>query len=245
MIKDKKILGIVLARSGSKGLPGKNYKLLDGKPLVQYAIEAGTESKYIDNVIVSSDCSKCIDIAKNLGVDAPFIRPKFLSGDEVYSADVIEHAITYLNNKGDKYDLFVLLEPTSPLRDASDVDSALEIIIEKNATALVSVCLAEDQHPNFMFKEMENNRLTTWSGEEFKQFRRQDIDQAYFLDGSVYISDVELFLSLRTFCHKDTVAYIVPKWKSFEVDDMCDFLCIEAIMNYRSNFPRSLNDKEK
>ena len=241
MINGKKVLGIVLARSGSKGLPGKNFRLLDGKPLIQYAIEAGTKSAYIDDVIVSSDCITCIEIANELQVNAPFIRPKSLSGDKVYSADVIEHAITFLKNDGNEFDLFVLLEPTSPLRNYMHVDAALESIVKHEATSLVSVCLAEDQHPNFMFKE-ENKRLVTWSGNKFKQLRRQDIDQAYFLDGSIYISDTQTFLSLRTFCHEDTVSYIVPKWMSYEVDDIWDFLSIEAIMNYRINNLEAIND---
>ena len=107
---------------------------------------------------------------------------------------------------------------------------------------MVSVCQAEDQHPNFMFKEKERKRLVTWSGNKFKQLRRQDIDKAYFLDGSIYISDIEIFLSLRTFCHEDTVSYVVPKWMSYEVDDIWDFLSIEAIMNYRINNLEATND---
>ena len=109
------MLGIVVARAGSKGLPGKNYELLAGKPLVQYAIEAGKTSRYIDEVILSSDCKRCIEIASDLGVSVPFTRPEYLSGDNVPSADVIEHAINYLHKQGDSYDIFVLLEPTSPL----------------------------------------------------------------------------------------------------------------------------------
>ncbi len=231
MINNKKVLGIVLARSGSKGLKGKNYKKLNGKPLVQYAIEAGNNSKYVDDLVLSSDCDKCIEIANNLEIEVPFKRPKHLSGDKVWSADVIKHAIEFLSNNGKNYDLFILLEPTSPLRDSNDVDMAFEEMIKNNSSSMVSGCLAEDQHPNFMFKKVKNNRIKTWEGRRFKQLRRQDIDKAYFLEGSIYISEVKKFLAERSFIHNDTSLFEVPKWKSIEVDDIIDFICIEAILN--------------
>ena len=237
MIESKKVLGIVPARAGSKGLPGKNYELLAGKPLVQYAIEAGKKSRYIDDVIISSDCKKCIEIASDLGVNVPFTRPEYLSGDTVPSADVIEHAINYLHEQGGSYDIFVLLEPTSPLRDGADIDAALEAMIFAGNTSLVSVCQAEDQHPCFMFEMEDEGNLVPWSGGKFEPLRRQDVQQAYYLDGSVYISYIDTFFHLRTFCHENTGAYIVPKWKAFEVDDIWDFLCIEAIMKFRESNP--------
>lgn len=233
MLDNKRILGIVLARAGSKGLSGKNYKLLAGKPLVQYALEAGIGSRHLDDVVISSDCEVCIGIARSLGVNVPFKRPAYLAGDKVGSADVISHVIEYLGKQGSHYDFFVLLEPTSPLRDALDVDAALELLVQSGRTALVSVCQAEDQHPSFMFKILDDGKLVPWSGDEFVPLRRQEIQPTYYLDGSVYISDVEEFLKKRTFCHEKTDAYVVPKWKAYEVDDIWDFICIEAIMNYR------------
>ncbi len=233
MINGLRVLGIVPARAGSKGLPGKNHRILNGKPLVKYAILAGNESSYIDDVVLTSDCPKCINIATSLDVMVPFIRPPHLSEDKVSSADVIEHVIAHLAQESITYDLFVLLEPTSPLRDAADVDSALEFLVASGKKSLVSVCMAEDQHPNFMFRVEENDTLTTWGNEQFKPVRRQDLLPAYFLDGSVYISHINTFLLKRTFCHEDTVAFKVPKWKSLEVDDIVDFVCVEAILKQK------------
>jgi CMP-N,N'-diacetyllegionaminic acid synthase len=234
VINNKKILGVVLARAGSKGLPGKNFKLLAGKPLVQYAIEAGTNSVYIDDVIMSTDCETCIEITSGLGIKVPFRRPAHLSGDSVPSADVIEHAIKYLQHQGDNYDIFVLLEPTSPLRDAFDVDAALEALVLGQNKSLVSVCQAEDQHPSFIFKIIDNKKLFPWESGKFVPLRRQDLQPAYYLDGSIYISYIDTYLRLKTFCHEDTEPYIVPKWKAYEVDDFYDYICIEAIMKYRT-----------
>lgn len=233
MINSKRVLGIVLARAGSKGLPGKNWKPLMGKPLVEYAIEAGLNSKYIDDVVISTDCEQCIKIARNLGIEIPFRRPNELSSDGVSSADVIAHALDFLNASGRFYEMFVLLEPTSPLRDAFDVDEALEMMTNGGHESLVSVCQAEDQHPSFMFNIQADDTLIPWSGDKFVPLRRQELQATYYLDGSVYASTTDTFLEKRTFCHSKTGAYIMPKWKAYEVDDIWDFICIEAIMKYR------------
>lgn len=231
MINGLKVLGIVTARAGSKGLPGKNYRSLNGKPLIGYALDAGIDSRYIDDVVLTSNCPTCIEIAKKASVMVPFVRPDFLSSDTVASADVIEHTIAYLKKMGAEYDLFVLLEPTSPLRDSRDVDLALEAMMQSKFQAMVSVCEAEDQHPAFMFRLGNSGDLITWSSDEFKALRRQDVSPAYFLEGSLYISFVNAFIEKRTFCHSKTGGYVVPKWKSLEIDDIVDFVCVEAIMS--------------
>jgi CMP-N,N'-diacetyllegionaminic acid synthase len=235
VIKGLSVLAIVTARAGSKGLPGKNTCILEGKPLIQYSIEAGIKSNYIDDVVVSTDCLECIEIASDLGLDTPFKRPHNLCGDEVPSAEVIKHAINFFHKKDKKYEVFVLLEPTSPLRTSSDIDLALELMIKQGNKSLVSVCLAEDQHPNFMFELKQNGTLQPWSNKNFIPTRRQDVSSAFFLEGSVYISYVSSFLEHETFCHEDTAAFIMPKFKSFEIDDIVDFYCVEAIMRNISN----------
>ena len=234
MIHGNRILGIVLARAGSKGLPGKNFKILNGKPLVQYAIEAGVKSKYLDNVVLSTDCNKCSDIAKKLGVSS-YRRPESLSGDSVGSADVIIDLVDVIADSGDVYDAFVLLEPTSPLRDSADVDEALQCLIRHGHRSLVSVCEAEDQHPNFMFTIKAQGRLESWSGDKFVAARRQDVGGAYYLEGSVYISFVDTFQREKGFCHNEPGSLVVTKWKAAEIDDMWDFLYIEAVINYRKS----------
>ena len=239
MINGLRVLGIVTARAGSKGLPGKNYRLLHGKPLLSYALEAGTLSSYVDDVVLSSNCPTCIEIANKAGAMVPFVRPDFLSADTVPSADVIEHTIAYLKNMGSEYDLFVLLEPTSPLRDSRDVDLALDAMMQSKFQAMVSVCEAEDQHPAFMFQLGNSGDLVTWSSDEFKALRRQDVSPAYFLEGSLYISFVNIFIEKRTFCHSETGGYVVPKWKSLEIDDIVDFVCVEAIMSAKESIAGS------
>lgn len=236
MINGLRVLGVVPARAGSKGLPGKNSRNLLGKPLVQYALEAGLQSQYIDDVVLTSDCPNCLKLASELGTVRSIVRPARLADDTASSADVIKHVIEYLSFSGLEYELFVLLEPTSPLRDFSDVDQALEALMDTKFQAMVSVCEAEDQHPDFMFRLGRSNDLVTWSAGEFKALRRQDVSPAYFLEGSLYISFVNIFLEKSTFCHGSSVGYIVPKWKSFEIDDLIDFICVEAIMSAKESF---------
>lgn len=235
MIKKKSILAIIPARAGSKGLPGKNSLKLNDKPLIQYSIEAGTNSKYIDKILLSSDCKECINIGNKMGLDIPFVRPSYLAGDNISSIDVIEHALNFLNAKNERYDILVLLEPTSPLRSSSDIDMALEKMIQENGKSLVSVAQSEDQHPDFTFKIDSNNALVSWSEKKFTPKRRQDILPAYYLEGSIYISYVKEYLINKTFCFEGTLPFIMPKHKSFEIDDIVDFLCIESIMK---NFDR-------
>lgn len=245
MINDLQVLAIVPARSGSKGLPSKNTRILADKPLIQFSLEAGLQSSLVDEVVLTSDCEKCVNLAKQLGATVPFIRPKHLSSDETTSFEVIEHVLAHLSSKGKTFDIFVLLEPTSPLRDAQDVDKAIASMISSQKESLVSVCRSEDQHPNFIFQIDSDGCLQTWSKKNFLPTRRQDVSPAYFLDGSLYISTTEVFLSKKTFCHEKTLAYIVPKWKSFEIDDLTDFICVEAIFKERHKITKDIKTYEK
>ena len=171
-------------------------------------------------------------LQKKTNAIVPFVRPAYLSEDKALSSDVIDHVINYLRDNGSEYDLFVLLEPTSPLRDSKDVDKAIEYMMSKNLDHWLVYVKLEDQHPSFMFKINETGELSTWSESEFKAMRRQDISSTYFLEGSIYISYIEdfFFFSKKNFCHDMTGGYIVPKWKSFEIDDIVDFICVEAVM---------------
>jgi len=233
MINGKKVLAIIPARSGSKGLPGKNIKLLCGKPLIAWSIDAGLKSRYIDKMVVSTDAEEVRMVALEHGACAPFLRPKELATDTSTSFDVLTHAIEVLAQDGNRFDIIVLLEPTSPLRDVSDIDEALERMLMKDADSTVSVCAAETVHPVFMFHLGHDLLLAPYQNEGFKVLRRQDLSDVYFLDGTVYASKIESLLLAKTFCQHNTVAHVVPKWKSLEIDDEIDFVMVEAIMKYK------------
>lgn len=223
------ILTLITARAGSKGLPGKNTKHINGEPLIYWSIKAGKESKYVNDIYVSTDCEKIASISEHYGAKVPFLRPADLASDTASSSDVIIHFINEMETRGQRFSHILLLEPTSPLREAQDIDNAVEQLLDTpSATSLVSVGLLESHHPDF---------TATLDGDKFIRLksplvtaRRQDLSPLYFFDGSIYISAIETFKQRRTFYHDHTLGYIVPKWKTHEIDDMVDFIIVEALM---------------
>lgn len=242
MYKEKKILAIITARGGSKGLPGKNIRNLLGKPLIAWTIDHAINSKYIDKVIVSTDDSEIADISIKYGAEVPFIRPTKLAQDNSSSIDVVLHTIQWLEDINDHYDIIVLLEPTSPLRETNDIDCSLELLINtKDAESIVSVCKPEASHPEFLVK-INKNFISQYNDKGFSHKRRQDLDDVYFYEGCLYISNIQSLKERLGFYHEKTLAYVVPRWKSFEIDEIVDIITVEAILK---NIDLIKNDYEK
>lgn len=236
MIGEARVLAVVPARRGSKGLPLKNIRPLHGKPLLAWPIAAALASRYVDKVIVSTDDREFADIAVAHGAEAPFLRPAELASDEAPSFDFIAHAVEMLADRGERFDYLVLLEPTSPLTEGSDVDAALDALVaaEGRADAIVGVAALEANHPAFAVHRGQDGVITPYGGGGFGALpRRQDIRPLYWLEGSLYISAVGALLRERGFCHARTLGHVMPRHKSLEVDDLVDFLCIEALMAHR------------
>lgn len=233
MIDQHRVLGLITARGGSKGLPGKNIKPLCGRPLIDWTIAPALKSKHLDAVVVSTDSEEIAAVARASGASVPFLRPESLASDQATSIDVVEHAVKFLEAQGSRFDLLVLLEPTSPLRDTADIDSGVRQLVEAGADSLVSVCAAESMHPAFMFRKNDAGRLESSQEGGFRALRRQDLEPRFFLDGTLYVSRIDPLLKQRTFCQTNTVGYEVPKWKSPEVDDIVDFMLVEAIIKHR------------
>jgi CMP-N,N'-diacetyllegionaminic acid synthase len=239
MINDHKVLAVIPARSGSKGLPGKNIKELCGKPLIAWSIDAAKGSKYIDKIVVSTDSAEIADIGRKYGAEVPFMRPVELALDTSPGYEVLEHVILTLQEMGDCYHFMVLLEPTSPLREVSDIDNSLETLVNnmRSAESIVGVCEVEATHPEFLVTTNSEGFLSRYGGKEFSEpIRRQDLSKLYFFEGTIYASTIEVFFKYRGFYHEKTLAYIVPKWKAFEIDDLIDFYCVEAILRNKSMF---------
>jgi N-acylneuraminate cytidylyltransferase/CMP-N,N'-diacetyllegionaminic acid synthase len=234
VISEKKLLALIPARGGSKGLPRKNIIDLCGRPLLGWPIQAASNSKYVDRIIVSTDDPEIAKIAETQGAEVPFIRPPELATDTATSFSVIEHAITYLAKKEQRYDYILLLEPTSPLTEVQDINEAMEKLqaSRKTADSIISVSKVQASHPVFDVIIGEDGLIHSFMTQDFAAAgRRQDISDLYFFDGSLYISDIRVYLDKKSFYHKRTLPHIVPKWKSFEVDDMMDLICVEAILN--------------
>ena len=231
----KKVLCVVPARKGSKGLKNKNIKKINKIPLIAWTILTAKKSKLIDEIVVSTDSLKISKIAERYGANVPFIRPKKLATDKASSFSVLKHAIDFFNKKGIYFEYVLMLEPTSPLRSVKDVDFCIRKIKSKNIETLVSVTRAVEQHPIFLYSINKKNILKPYLKEKQKLYiRRQDVDPIYYLEGSIYISKISTLMKKKTWYHKKTQAFKIDKWKSLEIDDINDFRLAEFYLkNYR------------
>ena len=186
MINNKKIIGLILARGGSKGLPNKNIKIINEYPLIYWTIKAAKESKYIDDIVLSTDSTKIIKTSERFGVEVPFIRPSSLADDNSKSSDCIVHALEKLESMGRYYSYVILLEPTSPLREAKDIDESIELLDNSEYQSIVGVTETESYNPSFLYK-IVNNNLIPLTGKHPSDLRRQDIEKIFSLEGSIYI----------------------------------------------------------
>jgi CMP-N-acetylneuraminic acid synthetase len=233
MINGKSVIAIIPARAGSKGLPGKNIKLLCGKPLIAWSIEAGLGSNYIDEIAVSTDSNEIATIARDFGASIPFIRPTHLATDSATSFDVAKHTIEFYEYELNKnYYYTILLEPTSPLREKTDIDSMLEKLeaLHENFDAIISLGEVHE-HPSIM-KRISKGPIESFCAELPPNGRRQDNEIAYFPYGVGYISKTQTLKYEKTFYPLRTTYYLIQRHQCFEVDDIYDFVSIEAIMNF-------------
>lgn len=230
MIDGKRVLAIVPARKGSKGLPLKNVRPLGGKPLLAWPIAAARASAHVDRVIISTDDQGFADIAVAHGAEAPFLRPAEMASDTAPSIDFILHAVDTLAAAGDVFDYVVLLEPTSPLTEGVDVDAALAQLVAADADAIVGISKLEATHPAFAVRRADDGAISPYAAATFGEMpRRQDIEPLFVLDGTLYASTVAALRRERGFCHTRTLGYETARHKAHEVDDLVDFICIEAI----------------
>lgn len=236
MYKRKKFLAIIIARKGSKGLKNKNILNLNGTPLVAYPIIAAKKSKFIDKVIVSTDSKIIKNIAKHYKADIPFMRPKLLSGDKISSRAVVLHALNFFK-KNESFDYVILLEPTSPLTNFKDINKAIKILVnnESYADSLVSIGKSTSQHPIFQFVKNNKNILKKLFYKKINYLNRQELNDVYYLDGSLYISKITKFIKIKDFLSNDrTIGLLLPKIKWFEIDDQLDFFVMKNLtkLNY-------------
>jgi N-acylneuraminate cytidylyltransferase/CMP-N,N'-diacetyllegionaminic acid synthase len=231
MINDKRVLAIVPARRGSKGLPGKNVRELCGKPLLVWSISQALACTYVDTVVVSTDSEEIAAIATQHGARVPFLRPADLAGDAATSIDVVLHAVDHLARFGDVYEYVVLLEPTSPLRDTEDIAGALELLVGNSGSeSVVGVARAEGSHPSFLLA-VRDGLLRPLFGPQPTGLRRQDLaDDCYYPEGSIYVSSMAHLRATKSFYHAATAPWIVERYKAIEIDELSDFIAVEALM---------------
>nr|WP_321267004.1 acylneuraminate cytidylyltransferase family protein [uncultured Sulfurimonas sp.] len=234
MYEGKKVLAIIPARGGSKGLMGKNIKELCSKPLIAWSIESGRKSKYIDEVMVTTDSQEIADISKKYLASVPFLRPAHLASDTATTFEAVKHTIDfYKSEKNMEFDYIVLLEPTSPLRENDDIDKMIKKLISKSDEYDSIVSIGEvHEHPSIMQKIVNDEFLESYCKELEMKSRRQDNVAAYFPYGVAYIVKTRSLLEEKTFYTKRNTFYEIKRYQCYEIDDMYDFLAIENIMKY-------------
>jgi CMP-N-acetylneuraminic acid synthetase len=231
MYDDMRIMAIIPARSGSKRLPGKNIKLLGRKPLIAWSIEQAKTSKYIDEVIISTDSEEISRIAKELGGNVPFLRPVTLAQDNTPMIDVVAHVLSETEkSKGYLPDFVVLLQPTSPLRTLADVDAAIEMLVtNKTANAVVSITEVSES-PYWMKSLTSEDFVEDFLENKEKYDKRQDVPIVYRLNGAIYFCKVSILLETRNFCPENTLGYVMPEERSVDIDSIIDFKLAELMI---------------
>jgi len=223
MINGKSVLAIIPARGGSKGLPGKNIKELRGKPLIAWSIEQAQSCSDIDRIVVSTDDEEVAEIAKKYGAGVPFIRPAELASDTASTIDVIFHAITWLKEyENYRPEYILLLQPTSPLRSSEDINGAIQILKNKDALAVVSVC-ETDHHPWWSSTLPGNSNMKDFIRPDILNKRRQDLPVFYQLNGAIYLADTDYLHKCNGFFGPETFAYKMTKSRTVDIDSDLDF----------------------
>ncbi|MEC6408906.1 cytidylyltransferase domain-containing protein [Achromobacter xylosoxidans] len=224
VIDNQRILAVIPARGGSKGVPGKNIRPAGGKPLIAWTIEAARKSTLLDRVILSSDDSAIIAAAKQYGCDVPFIRDAELATDTATTIDAILDAVQRCQG----FDWVVVLQPTSPLRTSSDIDQAIRNCVSAGAPACVSVCEAQES-PYWMYVNRDGERLQPLLP-DCSATRRQDLPRVYSLNGAVYVANIEWLKRERKFLSAETVSYEMPLGRSLDIDTEADFVQLQTLL---------------
>lgn len=230
MYKYKNILAIIPARGGSKGIYKKNIIDVNGKPLIQYTIDAAKKSKYIDRIIVSTDDKEIANIALKCGAEVPFLRSKELAEDHTKTIDVVMDVLKKLDYLGYQYDYMVLLQPTQPLRESFHIDEAIEKIIERNGESLISISEVKE-HPILMKIIDENGETRNLLGHR-SDIRRQDFQKVYRVNGAIYINKLSERFNNSVSLNDNKLAYIMDKKYDLDIDEPEDLSMLRLRLNH-------------
>jgi CMP-N,N'-diacetyllegionaminic acid synthase len=228
------VIGLITARGGSKSMPRKNILPLAGKPLIAWTIEAARSSRFLSRVLLSTDDPEIAEVAAAWGAEIPFMRPAELAGDTTPHVLVVEHAIRWLEEaEGSRPEYVLMLQPTSPLRTAEDIDGVITFAWEREAIAVVSVS-PMDRHPYLSKRILADGTLAEFVTSDIAYLRRQDLPPAYALNGALYLNRSDSLLCDHTFVPPGALAYVMPPERSLDVDTPWDFHLVEMILQDRS-----------
>lgn len=225
------MLAIIPARGGSKGIPRKNLVLLGGKPLIQHTIEAAQQSQSVSRIVLTTDDAEIAALGASLGLDARYQRPPELAQDDTPMATTLTHCLQWAQQAYGACDEFMLLQPTSPLRTASDIDAAVRLYRESNKNSLLSVN-AMSEHP-YECVELKSEGWSYLAKDVSGASRRQDYRNAYYyINGAIYITRVEFLIRNGKILDEDsTCFYPMPRENSIDIDEEFDLLLAQTLLS--------------
>lgn len=227
-----RILGLIPARGGSKGVPHKNIRLLRGKSLLQYTVEAALRSRHISRLILSTDDEQIAEVGRRCGLEVPFMRPAELAEDKTPMLPVIQHAIRWVEGRGDHLDAVCLLQPTNPLRRPEDIDACIELLAVSNADAAVTVLPVPAEHnPHWVYFLNEEGLLSLSTGALVPIARRQDLPQAFHREGSVYVTRRDVVMEENSLYGKRLVGHLMESGRSVNIDTPADWDRAERLLD--------------
>ncbi len=233
-----KIVAVIPARAGSKGVSNKNLRELGGKPLIGWSIEAVRACFDIDRVILTTDSQEIANVGRHFGAEAPFIRPAELARDETPTISTVVHAVQWLEENESYFaDFIMCIQPTSPLCATQDIQGAIDLLKATNAEGVVSVTLSES-HP-FWMKQLDlDGRVTDFLEPPRSVHRRQDLPKLYSLNGAIYLAQRDILVDLQTWYTPKTYGYIMPINRSLDINTPWDLYLADLIL--KDNLSRSL-----
>lgn len=234
MLKNHKILCLINARGGSKGVPGKNIRPMHHKPLIGYSIECAQKSRLIDYILVSTEDQKIADIAMSFGANVPFLRPAELASDQAKQIDAMIHAVGFMEEQGEKFDYVCVLQPTCPLRATEDVDGALELLISSGADSVITVTDVGGRHPRTLYTKDDSQSLKPYLQSDMAGVLRQNFEELYWRTGAVYAMKRDVLMDQRSLYGTDIRGYVMPEERCFNIDSPFDWDLCEAYMAFKS-----------
>ncbi len=229
MYNQKKILAIIPARGGSNKLPRKNILPLLGKPLITWTIEEAKKVSYIDKLIVSTDDPEIAELSRKNNAEVPFLRPEHLAMDDSRGIDVVIHSIKWFKSQDNKYDIILLLQPTSPLRSAEDIIQSIHLLKKNKVKAVISVCEVEHS-PCWMNTLPVDLNMNSFMKPEIQNKNRQELPTYYRINGAIYIAYSYYILKNSSFLGSEAYAYIMPKERSIDIDSQQDIDLAEYLL---------------
>ncbi len=229
------VIAIIPARGGSKGVPRKNVAPLAGRPLIAYSIDAARQARSLTRVIISTDDEEIGRISRECGGEVPFVRPAALATDDARTLPVIQHAVNWVEHHESRlFDIIVLLQPTTPLRTAEDIDRGIQLLLETGADSVVSVVDVGGMHPFRMKRLLPDGRLINYIDQGFEDMRpRQELPPVYIRSGALYISRRDVVMKQGTMVGEDCRGMVFPPERAINIDTMGDLMQAEQALRHR------------